>query len=128
MLSVVQQLEVFGACLISSLLGNSQYHFSDIRISVSANNKSKYMSFSNDEFFEIQYKEQLEVLFICFENKEAIQSLVGDVKEAFIQEVGVVLCDDLCALPQSNGDASYTLIFGSKGVLALNSTATGLAG
>ena len=85
------------------------------------------MSFSNDKFFEIQYKEQLEVLFICFENKEAIQSLVGDVKEAFIQEVGVVLSDDLCTLPHSIGYPSYTLVFGSKGILALNSTATGSA-
>ena len=120
----MQQLEVSGTCLESSLFGvNSTYQFSDIRISISANSKSKYMSFSNEDFIDLHYKK--EVLFICFVSKKAIQSIVGNVKEVLIQEVGVLLPDDLCELPQSTGDSSYALVFGSKGILALNPTATG---
>ena len=126
LLSVVQQLEVSGTCLESSLFGmNGEYHSSDLRISISANNKSKYVSFVNNDFFYLQPKEQ--GLLICFVSKEAIQNIVSNVKEVLIQEVGAVLPDDLCELPQSTGDPSYALVFGSKGVLALNSTATGLA-
>ena len=109
----MQQLEVSGTCLESTLFGiNSEYHISDIRISVSANNKSKYMSLINEDFINLQYSK--EVLFICFVSKKVIQSTVGNVKEALIQEIGVVLPDDSCALPQTNGDASYALVFGSK--------------
>ena len=121
----MQQLEVSSTCLESSLFENSKYHFSDLRILISANNKAKYVSFSNEDFFDLQPKDQ--VLFIRFVSKEAIRSIVGNVKEALIQEVGAVLPDDLCELPLSTGDPSYALVFGSKGILALNSTAEGLA-
>ena len=124
LLSTVQQLEVSGTCLESSLFGSIEHHFSDIRISIAANAESKYVSFTNQDFFYLIYEK--EVLFICFVSKEAIQSIVGNVKEAFIQEVGLVLPDDLCELPQSSWDSSYVLVFGSKGVLALNSTAKGM--
>ena len=120
----MQQLEVSGTCLESSLFGSTDYRFSDIQISISANDESKYVSFSNVDFFDLKYEK--EVLFICFVSKKAIQSIVGNVKEALIQEVGVVLPDNLCELPPSSGDPSYASVFGSKGVLALNSTATGL--
>ena len=120
----MQQLEVSGTCLESSLFGNSEHQISDIRISISANDESKYVSLSNKDFFDL-YLGYKEALFICFVSKKAIQSIVGNAKEALIQEVGTVLPDDLCELPQSTGDPSYALVFGGKGILALNSTAKG---
>ena len=104
LLSTVQQLEISGSCLQSSLFGNSEHHFSDVRISILANDESKYVSFINEDFFDLQYKK--EVLFICFVSKEAIQNIVGNVKEVLIEKVGLVLPDDLCELPQSSGDSS----------------------
>ena len=65
-------------------------------------------------------------MYVCFVSEKAVQTIVGNVKEALIQEVGVVIPDDLCVQPQSTGDASYAFIFGSKGIMPLNSTGQGL--
>ena len=123
-LSAVQQLGDTGSCLESSLFGNKQYRFADLRISVSANDMSKYLSFANGDFFDLRYEK--ETLLICILSTEVIQGIVGDVKEAVIQEVGVVNPNDLCPEYQSLGTDSYALMFGSKGILPLSPTGKGI--
>ena len=123
-MSVVQQVEVSGACLKSSLFGVDQYRITDLQISISANGKSSYISFGNEDFFDLRIEKQ--VLSVCFLNKDIIQGIVGNVKEAIIQEVGVVNPNYLCDMPRNSGESAYALVFGSKGILSLNSTGKGM--
>ena len=123
-LSVLQDDQVFGTCLESSLFVMAQFECSNPQMCISANGKSKYISFADEEFLSLIYEH--ETLQICFINNDVIRNVFGDVKEIFVQELCVINSKEFCSDPESITGASYVHIFGSKGTLPLVSNGTGL--